>query len=183
MSSPFAGDGSPGAARFDDLMERHAGSDPAVGADEAVLYRIVTSVELESIRLADRRRLPALPEWQPILYAWLDLEDVLRGTRFDADRRETAHVIRLRVRPDAVAPYELRWVAGRIHYRIPSEALPHLNEALVGPIEVVEEEPRMRAGPVPAKWLRHARDDPRRRGSGIQPDRYELLRKEAASGF
>ncbi len=108
------------------------------------LFRPVGRRELELIREAAFREFPPrLPE-QPFFYPVLNIEYAREiaskwNTKDEASGFE-GHVLRFAVRADFLQQFEPKTVGASHHveYWIPSELLPELNAALVGPIELAE---------------------------------------------
>ncbi len=121
------------------------GKAEAEAAGVSVLFRPVGPRELQRIEESEFRRFPPRLQHQPIFYPVLNEQYARQIARdWNATKPETGYrgyVTRFAVRADFVAEFEVRTVGGRIHQElwIPAERLDELNEAMVGPIEVIAE--------------------------------------------
>lgn len=113
-------------------------------AEEATvtLWRPVGPKEMDLIRKSGMRAFPPrLPE-QPIFYPVLSEAYAVKIARdWNVPASGKGYVTRFRVAQTFLDRYQVQEAGGRMHleYWIPAEALPALNDALVGEIEVVAE--------------------------------------------
>lgn len=108
------------------------------------LWRPVGPRELELIRHAEMRAFPPrLPE-QPIFYPVLSEEYASKIARdWNVPASGSGYVTCFRVQESFIRNYEIRKAGGQSHleYWIPAEDLDALNDAIVGPIEVIKSFP------------------------------------------
>ncbi|MCO6042489.1 hypothetical protein NG895_01080 [Aeoliella sp. ICT_H6.2] len=109
------------------------------------LYRPVGQKELDLIRETKWLRFPPRLFWQPIFYPVLTLEYAQHIAR-DWNTKDQAsdfvgYVLQFEVLTAFIQRYEVHEVGGRDRreYWIPAEDLGEFNEAIVGPIQLVEE--------------------------------------------
>lgn len=110
--------------------------------DETItLWRPVGPAELELIRQSGMRAFPPRLPDQPIFYP-VRTEDYAVKIARDWNVRDSGagFVTRFAVRSDFLDRYEVQDAGGRAHreYWIPADELPAFNEAIIGPIEVVQ---------------------------------------------
>ena len=113
------------------------------GDKTTVLYRPVGQKELDLIEKSGFRAFPHHLEGQPILNFLLN-EEYARFIASECNANEassgyTGYVLRLSVRTDFVAPFEIRKEASAIalEYGIPADRVVQFNENIVGMIDLV----------------------------------------------
>jgi hypothetical protein len=113
------------------------------GNETTVLYRSVGQTELDLIEKSGFKAFPLYLEGQPI-FSFLLNEEYARFIASECNANEafsgyTGYVLRLAVRTDFVAPFEIRKEASAIalEYGIPADRVVQFNENIVGMIELV----------------------------------------------
>jgi hypothetical protein len=110
--------------------------------ETVTLWRPVGPLELELIQKAGMRAFPPRLLEQPIFYPVLSEEYAVKIARdWNVPASGAGFVTRFEVRRSFLDRYSAEKAGGAAHleYWIPAEALPSLNEAIVGSITVVAE--------------------------------------------
>ena len=110
--------------------------------DTITLWRPVGPAELRLIEETGMAAFPPRLREQPIFYPVTTEEYAIKITRdWNVPASGSGFVTRFRVRRDYLDHYEVRDAGGKAHreYWIPAEQMDAFNEAIVGPIEVVQE--------------------------------------------